>query len=892
MSNPKDIHEHKELFESSHLMLLVTFTSFVVILIAESFLMGWEKWALLLIVVAVILCWMMHFRQEATSVIRIRIYAFLMMCTAFFYGIHLTSTFDLAVVMSALIVLFTMTGMKSLVTLCQVTYYITMIYDITMMTIGGEKVDALFLSRTALHLAMIFFIGWFAKTIIDKWSQVLTKTKDEVTQLTEATERLNNFLANVSHEIRTPVNAVIGLTSICIEKSQNREILGDLVAVRDAGRRVGDQISDILDYSELDRKKAVSNNEDYMLSSVLHDLMSEIRTIKPKELELIIDVDPEIPAVMHSDVSKLKKILRALISNGLKYTQKGGVYVRISCETQNYGVNLCIEVTDTGIGMTEYELEKAYDSFYQADSGRSRMGGGLGLGLAIVSGFVSLLGGFMTITSKKNVGTTVNVSLPQKVIDPTSCMSVAHPDQLCLGAYLHFEKYSDPAVRDYYNSMVLNVVKGLGVQMHRVNNSSDLRLLRDSIHMTHLFVAEEEYASNSELIEELAKDVLVVVVANEDFVLPEGSGARVMAKPFYCFPVVSVLNSNLHDKQEIGKKMYCRGVKALVVDDEPMNLVVGKSIFQSYGMEVTTVLSGQESIDICRENVYDIIFMDHMMSGMDGVEAMKRIRSDVSGKNGETPIVALTANAMSSAKQMFLSEGFDGFVSKPIETEELERVLKQVLPKHLVTMEEIQNEEQTPVDYEKMRSKPETKTALLSWREKMKTLGVDVDSGMKYCMGDRDFYISLLVQFALESKEKSPLIERYYENNDLHNYEILVHALKSTSKMIGAGELSESAKALEMAAKEKRGEFITENHYSTMNAYSNLAKGLFEAFPDEIQKAEEAKAEKQKTEGEEKKSSEESSKKMETSTDAVSAPEEDDEILEFSPVDEEGGEEK
>lgn len=110
--------------------------------------------------------------------------------------------------------------------------------------------------------------------------------------------------------------------------------------------------------------------------------------------------------------------------------------------------------------------------------------------------------------------------------------------------------------------------------------------------------------------------------------------------------------------------------------------------------------------------------------------------------------------------------------------------------------------------------------------------------------------------------------------------------------MIGAGELSESAKALEMAAKEKREEFITENHYGTMNAYSNLAKGLFEAFPDEIQKAEEAKAEKQKNEGEEKKSSEESSKEVETSTDAVPAPEEDDEILEFSPVDEEGGEEK
>ena len=119
-----------------------------------------------------------------------------------------------------------------------------------------------------------------------------------------------------------------------------------------------------------------------------------------------------------------------------------------------------------------------------------------------------------------------------------------------------------------------------------------------------------------------------------------------MEKPFYCFPVVSVLNSSIHDKQTAGFKMFCKGVRALVVDDEPMNLVVGKSIFKSYGMEVSTVISGQESIDICREQVFDIIFMDHMMGGMDGVEAMKRIRADVAGKNGEEKIVSVIETNM------------------------------------------------------------------------------------------------------------------------------------------------------------------------------------------------------------------------------------------------------
>ena len=820
------IKENGDLFESAHLTILVSYTIFAAILVVESLLMGWEKWALLLVVLGIGAAWILHIRHTTPPNVRLWLYAILMMGCYFFYGIHQTSTFDLALVMAAVIMIHTMTGKKSLITLCQLTYYITMAYEIVTMAQRGEEFDVLVISRTALHVIMIFFIGRFAKTIIDKWNQVLDQSKDEVEQLKGATEHLNDFLANVSHELRTPVNAIIGLTSLCIDKSRHREVEGDLIAVRDSGRKVAEQISDILDYSEIDRKKAVCNNEDYMLSSVLHDIVTDVKTYKPKKVELIIDVDPAIPAVMNSDVAKIKKILRALITNGLKYTQKGGVYVRITAENHEYGVNLCIEVTDTGKGMTDYELEKVYDSFYQADSSRTRQGGGLGLGLAIASGFVALLGGFMTISSKPDVGTTVNVSIPQKVVDPVSCMSVAAPDKLCLGAFLHFEKYEHPAVRDYYNSMVLNIVKGLGVQMHRVNNAENLKLLRDSVHLTHLFIAEEEYNDNVDLIEGLAKEMVVAVVANEGIILPKNTRVKILEKPFYCFPVVSILNSSIGSKEERVKKLRCEGVRALVVDDESMNLVVAKSIFGRYGMKVFTVTSGQESIDICRDKVFDIIFMDHMMSGMDGVEAMKRIRTDVSGLNGSIPIVALTANAMSSAKQMFLSEGFDGFVSKPIEIEELERVLKQVLPKSALAFVDEEG-------VEEVMEEPEEETVPEVSEEKdfmseLRKSGIDTDGGLKYCVGDKEFYKSLLIQFASESADKIGSMKKYYTVRDWHNYEILVHALKSTSKMIGVSDLSEKAKALEMAAKNNEENFILENHEQMIRDYGRITADIRE----------------------------------------------------------------
>ena len=819
----------KDLFQTSHLTILISYTIFATILVVESLLLDWEKWALILIIGGIIAAWVLHIRHTAPSNVRIWLYAVLMMGCYFFYGIHQTSTFDLALVMAAIIMLHTMTGKKAFITLCQFTFYLTMTYEVVIMVLNNEEFNVLVITRLALHFIMIFFIGRFAKSIIDKWLQVLNKSKDEVVQLTEATEHLNDFLANVSHELRTPVNAIIGLTTLCIDKSRNREVEGDLIAVRDAGRKVAEQIGDILDYSEIDRKKAVCNNEDYMLSSVLNDLVVDLKHYKSKNVELIIDVDPAIPAVMNSDVSKIKKVLKALITNGLKYTQKGGVYVRITTVNHAYGANLCIEVTDTGKGMSEYELEKVYDSFYQADSSRSRQGGGLGLGLAIASGFVSLLGGFMTIESKPDVGTTVNVSIPQRVVDPLSCMSVAAPDKLCLGAFLHFEKYDHPAVRDYYNSMVLNIVKGLGVQMHRVNNAENLKLLHNSVHLTHLFIAEDEYNDNVDLIENLAKEMVVAVVANEGMVLPKNTHVKVLEKPFYCFPVVSILNSTVDSKEERVKKLRCDGVRALVVDDESMNLVVAKSIFARYGMKVTTVTSGQESIDVCRDKVFDIIFMDHMMSGMDGVEAMKRIRTDVAGLNGSVPVVALTANAMSSAKQMFLSEGFDGFVSKPIEIEELERVLKQVLPKSAISFVDADGMVDITPDEPEEDVKPEPVNEK-DFITELRKSGIDTEAGLKYCVGDKEFYKSLLMQYATESAEKIASMKKYYKVKDWHNYEILVHALKSTSKMIGIADLSEKAKALEKAAKENDAAYILQNHDSMIRDYGRIAGEIKSQF--------------------------------------------------------------
>ena len=858
MENNKETHESDELFMSSQMMMVVSYTIFSAILIGETLLLGWESWAILLIVGGVGASWFMHINRIANSRTRLWIVSLLMMATYFFYGSHVTSTYDLAIIMAAVILLFIMTGMHALITLCQITYYITMTYAVILLFLLGEKFDSLVISRTLMHYAVVTMLCWIARIIIKKWNEVLGHSREEINILTAATKRLNDFLANASHEIRTPINAILGLCDMGLDKETDGEKRGRLLSIEEAGKRMGEQISDILDYSEIDRGDLTNNNEDYMLSSVINDIVNSLAPYMKKSVELIIDVDASIPSVMNTDVGKLKKIMWHLITNGLKFTNDGGVYVHISPVPHDYGINLRIEVTDTGIGMDAAELENIYSTFYMADSGRSKRAGGLGLGMSIVYGFVRSLGGFMTIDSAPGEGTTVRVSVPCKVVESERCMSVADIENISIGAYLHFEKFPNPRVREFYDSMVRNIVTGLKVTMHRVDNSNSLRALIDNKKLTHLFVGPEEYLEAADLMEALAKQIIVTAVANPDELhLPAGSLVRIMPKPFYCFPVVGVLNTKPSDVQKEEGRLTFPGARVLVVDDEPMNLVVSTGMFKAYGMVVTTCESGQMAIDLCRENEYDIIFMDHMMPVMDGVEAMKRIRNDQARNKQIVPIIAFTANAVSSAREMFRREGFDGFVSKPVDRVELERVMRHVLPASLVRTDGV-----GAPDISQNDIAPAQKPVTVSLIDKLASLGVDTDKGLYYSQQDQSFYETLILQYLKESDEKKAIIKKALSSGDLAAYIIQVHSIKSTSKMIGAMDLSESARLLEEAGKSGDTAYIVANHMAMMTVYDRLLDAIREKAPSG----------------------------NDNNVDETAGSDDDDEVLEFDAVgDEEGG---
>ena len=479
----------------AHLALVFSIAIFSFVLIVLNIVNGWEKWMIPLLCIAAIIALVLHISGNIEEHIRIYVYAFLGMFEVFLYIVNEETIMDATPIVAAALIIFMMTQEIKLVRLLLVVSYIGMIYKLLQIYYFGDGVMTSHdVVRIIWHFALLFVVSDVLNRINAEFKKTIDNYEAKIDDLETKNQSATDFLANVSHEIRTPINAVIGLTTVCMDKTTSEDIKEDLMAVSDAGKRVAEQVSDILDYSEIDMHRLAVNKEDYMLSSVINDLVTELKPYMQDDVELIIDVDPNVPSVMNTDSSKLKKILWHLIGNGLKYTKQGGVYVKISSNIQPYGINLCVSVTDTGVGMSQ--MDHVFERFYQGDSGRTRSTSGLGLGLSIVVGFLRSMSGFLTINSIPDKGSTVTVSIPQTVVDPVGCISLPESESVCIAWFVGYENISKPEVREFYYSMIRNIVGSLKIPLHRIDNIESLKRLLKKVKVSHVFVDENYYMEN------------------------------------------------------------------------------------------------------------------------------------------------------------------------------------------------------------------------------------------------------------------------------------------------------------------------------------------------------------------------------------------------------------
>ncbi|MDO4203113.1 MAG: ATP-binding protein [Selenomonadaceae bacterium] len=650
--------------------------------------------------------------------------------------------------------------------------------------------------------------GYFI-TLVDI-TDMVTKA-EQMRQLKERAEQANRaksiFLANMSHEIRTPMNAIVGITEILLRDkplSRQLEYLGN---IRTAGTSLLAIINEILDFSKVESGKMELVNDRYEPLSLLNDMsMILLSRIGEKPVELQYSLAKDLPQVLIGDRVRLRQVLINLANNAIKFTAKG--YVRISVRVEPNGENgilLHAAVSDTGQGISKENLKKLFSDFQQVDNLKNRDKEGTGLGLALSKRLVELMGGTIGVRSEEGLGSEFYFTVPQGVADDTPAASLNE----CV-------KEKSPSIGAIFSStdntnLLRELASDFGIRF------VDIRQL--SIHgrfPDFLFVDSAIYQSKSKLCNELKAHTQLVIVQNALISSIQDPAAIVINQPLYSMNFCQVLNRETVETAEVMRDesftFIAPDVRVLIVDDNDMNLRVASGLLKPLGMQITTANSGPEAIRLVETSEpFDIIFMDHMMPGMDGCETTSIIRSHDEPYFKTVPIIALTANVFAESRALFMAAGMVGFVAKPIDSKEITAVLRNWLPPEKLlrpTKEDVQSigSEEPDCGYEETADQPPASNELAGLP---KIEGIDNAIGIKNC-GTAKNFLGLLEDFVKMAELKCEEIEGYLQSGDIPRYTIEVHAMKSVARLIGAMDLGEKFFEMEMAGKNFQTDLIQE----------------------------------------------------------------------------------
>lgn len=609
----------------------------------------------------------------------------------------------------------------------------------------------------------------------EKTSGLLTEISHMNEELKKSAQLKSNFLANMSHEIRTPMNAVIGMAELALRGDLPSEERGYIQQIKASGHSLLTIINDILDFSKIESGKMEINETDYTVMSILNDTVHTVMTrIGEKNITLIVEADPDIPFMLHGDDIRIKQVLVNFANNAVKFASTGFVEIKMWCEMRE-GVNfLAVSVRDTGIGIKPEDLSKLFNSFQQVDSTRNRNIEGTGLGLAISREFVRLMNGEINVESTYGIGSTFSFRIPQTIVDATPSVSIEQRKPIKIASF-----FSSPFVRDGF----VRAIKKFSVENTECASPESLvAAVADGVEF--IFIECSLWNAELDAFARPLTQVQTVVIVNPGKDIVAESYVRKLNMPLYSLNVASVLNresqcaSGSRSNAETFR-FEAPDAKILIVDDNAVNLTVAQGLLSPLHMNIDVAFGAREAFGMIEKNRYDIVLMDHMMPDIDGIEATHMLREKEGEYYKKLPIIALTANAINNAKEMFLREGMNDFIAKPIEISDIAAKIKRWLPAAKVKNEKDSAAvEQPPAD------------------ELPVIVGIDVKAGIANS-GTPELYNKILGVYYASIEKKADLIEKYEAESDIQAYTIEVHALKSSARLIGAAELSELAARLE-----------------------------------------------------------------------------------------------
>lgn len=605
-------------------------------------------------------------------------------------------------------------------------------------------------------------------------------------ELQKTSSMKSDFLANMSHEIRTPMNAVIGMAEMALREDLTpaaREYIGQ---IKSSGQTLLTIINDILDFSKIESGMMDISDVEYEPMSMINDVSNIIMTrIGSKDLELTVDVNPDLPAGLYGDNVRIKQVMVNIANNAVKFTKAGNVHIKVDfLQTSEDMIELIVSITDTGSGIKESDMSKLFQSFQQLDSKRNRNIEGTGLGLAICKQLVTLMKGKIHVESIYGKGSTFSFVIPQKVTDIQHSVEKL-PENVVAAGLLQ---------SDYIAQELAVDLERLGVSYERLESEEVLNRIEEN-GAGYFFIEQPLFTEAVQYFLKLHPEVKGVLLTNyrsvRSYDLPN---LRVVKKPLYILGLANIFNGkednaafSMMEAEDFD--FVAPEAEILVVDDNAINLTVAKGLLNPLEMKIETALSGKDAVLMVTDKRYDIIFMDHMMPEMDGVETTRVIRR-LLGNNGQVPIIALTANAVEGTAEMFISEGMNDFVTKPIEMRDMISKLRKWLPSEKIEKKKKKSGASVRNIHRDNGGAQMATNIVID--------GLDVQKAMGF-LGNEELFWSVLKEYYRVIEKKCALIQEYEQKEQWKDYTVEVHALKSASRQIGATDLAYTAEQMEAA---------------------------------------------------------------------------------------------
>jgi signal transduction histidine kinase/DNA-binding NarL/FixJ family response regulator/HPt (histidine-containing phosphotransfer) domain-containing protein len=665
--------------------------------------------------------------------------------------------------------------------------------------------------------------------LIDEQNRRLEELK---TEAEVANRTKSNFLASMSHEIRTPMNAITGMAELLLRRNLADDARGEVQDIKQAATNLISIINDILDFSKIEAGKMEIIPVKYMLSSLVNDTVNIIRMrLTEKPVRFFTNIDGSIPNNLVGDEVRIRQILLNLLSNAAKFTDKGHISLSIIAQKRDSGrVWLEITVTDSGKGMKSEDLEKLFGDFVQVDTKKNRGIEGTGLGLAITKKLCEAMGGSISVESEYGKGSVFKVAIPQGFDSSAAFAAVEEPS---LKKVLIYDG------RTVYTQSVCWSLHNMGVPYLMTETLEEFSeaLLREEWH--YVFTGHGLYEKIKSLMDKAVypsgkKPSLALMVEWENEAnIPH---VRFISLPVQSLSIANLLNGKADSRDYFSQSSglirytYPRA-RLLVVDDISTNLKVAEGLLAPYHAKIDTALSGARAIELVKQNAYDIVFMDHMMPEMDGIEATMHIRvwEVEQEKQGiditAVPVIALTANAVSGMREMFIEKGFSDFLAKPIDISKLDEILARWIPKEKrerkieKKMENPNNDLQGGI-----AAPPFSKAAEPSPHSLIP--GVDIQKGISMTGGTMAFYREVVGLFRKDAEERLTVLQNAPDTGALPVFITHVHALKSASASIGAAEISAKAAELEAAGKAGNIDLFREKLPGFAEALAELIGGI------------------------------------------------------------------